>query len=80
MSRVKGAPWDFKVETTSTMVVSHRVDGRPPDPPIEVPPRFNVRIMYTRRLDVQKFGPAKGCPGCQKVTRRTDIVHRGRTQ
>ena len=69
MSRVKGAPWDFKANSGDDIN-----DGGIPervDPPIEIPPRINVRRMYIGRMDVEKYGPTKGCPGCQKVTRGT---------
>ena len=36
-----------------------RADARPPDPPIEIPTRINVRRMYIRRMDVEKCGPTK---------------------
>ena len=51
--------------------IPERVDARPPDPPIEIPPLINVRRMYISRVDVEECGPTKGCPGCQKVTRGT---------
>ena len=51
--------------------IPERVDARPPDPPIEIPPRVNVRRMYIRKVDDEKYGPTKGCPGCQKVRRGT---------
>ena len=68
MSRVKGAPWDFKANARDDINdggTSERVDARPPDPPIEIPPRINVRRMCVRRVDVEKYGPTKGCPDCQ---------------
>ena len=58
MSRVKGAPWDLKANAGDDINdggTLERADARPPDPPVEIPPRINV----------------KGCPGCQKVTRGT---------
>ena len=60
MSKVKGAPWDFKVNAGDDINdgrILERVDARPPDPPIEIPPRINVRRMYIRRVDVEKYGP-----------------------
>ena len=74
MSRVKSAPWDFQANAGDDINdggIPERVDARPPDRAIEIPPRINVRRMYIRRMDVEKYGPTKGCPGCQKVTRRT---------
>ena len=74
MSRVKGAPWDINGNAGDDINdggITERVDARPPDPPIELPPRINVGSMYIRRVNVEKCGPAKWCPGCQKVTRGT---------
>ena len=51
--------------------IPERVDARPPDPPIEIPSRINMRRVYIGRVDVEKYGPEKGCPGCQRVTRRS---------
>ena len=71
--RVKGAQWDFKANAGDDMNdggILERVDPRPPDPPIEIPPRVNVRGMYIRRMDVEKYAPTKACAGCQKVPRR----------
>ena len=62
MSRVKGAPRDFKANARDDINdggIPERVDARPPDPPIEIPPRINVRRMYIRRMDVEKCGPTK---------------------
>ena len=33
-----------------------------PDPVIEIPHRVNVRKMKIRRVDVDMYGPTKGCP------------------
>ena len=74
MNRVKGAPWDFKADAGHDINdggIPERADARPPDPPIDTPPRMNVRRMYIRRMDVEKYGPTKGFPHCQKVTRGT---------
>ena len=60
MSNVEGAQWDFKAnaaDDTNDGGIPERVDARPPDPPIEIPPRINVRRMYIRRVDVEKCGP-----------------------
>ena len=49
VSKVKGALWDFKVNAGDDINdggLLERVDARPPDPPIEIPPRINVRRMY----------------------------------
>ena len=35
------------------MVVFRTVDVRRSDPPIDIPPRINVRRMYTRCVDVE---------------------------
>ena len=53
--------------------IPERTDARPPNPLIEIPSRINVRRMHIRRCDVEKYGPTKGCPGCQKVTRELCI-------
>ena len=68
MSRVQGAPWDFTghARDDNDGGITERVDARPPHSPIEIPFRINVS-----RVDVEKFGPTKRCPGCQKVTRGT---------
>ena len=74
MSRVKGAPWDFKANLGDDVHdggIPDRAGARPPDPPIEIPSRINVRRMYIRRVDVEKYGPTIGCPGCHKVSRGT---------
>ena len=74
VSRVEGEPWDFKAKPGDDVNddgILERADARPPHPPVEIPCRFNVRRMYIRSVHVQKFGPTKGCPGCQKVVRGT---------
>ena len=71
MSRVKGAPWDFKAKAGHDINDAGIPERVEPDPPIEIPPRINVRRMYIRRMDVEKCCPTKGCPGCQKVMRGT---------
>ena len=66
LSKVKGAPWDFKAnagDDTNDGGIPEGVDARPPDPPIEIPPRISVRRMYIRRVDVEKYGPTQGCAG-----------------
>ena len=35
--------------------------------PVDLPPRMRTRRMYIRRMEVEKYGPTRGCPGCQKV-------------
>ena len=30
-----------------------------------------MRRMYIHMMDVEKYGPTKGCPSCKKVTRET---------
>ena len=63
MSRVKGAPWDFKADAGHDINdggIPERADARPPDPPIDIPLRMNVRRMYIRRMDVEKYGPTTG--------------------
>ena len=60
MSKVKGAPWEFKANVGDDINdggIRERVDARPSDLPIEIPPRINVRRMYIRRVDVEKYGP-----------------------
>ena len=70
MSRVKGAPWDFKANAGDDINdggIPEGVDARPPDPPIEIPPRINVRRMdveKARRKGVQDVRKSRGelCP------------------
>ena len=67
-----GAPCDFKANPRDDVNdggIPERADARSPDPPIEIPSRINVRDVYSRRVDVQKDGPTKGCPSCQEVMR-----------
>ena len=40
--------------------IPERADALPPDPPNDIPLRMNVRRMYIRRMDVEKYGPTKG--------------------
>ena len=66
MSKVKGAPWDFKAnagDDTNDGGFPEGVDARPPDPPLEIPPRISVSRKYVRRVDVEKYGPTHGCAG-----------------
>ena len=66
MCKVKGAPLDFKAnagDDANDGGFREGVDARPPDPPIEIPPRINVRRKYVRRVDVEKYGPTQGCAG-----------------
>ena len=45
--------------------------ARPPDPPVERPPRTNVRRVYIRRVDVENYGLGLRCLGCPTVPRRS---------
>ena len=50
MSRVEGAPWDFKANAGDDVDdggMPERVDELPRDPAIGTPSRINVRRMYT---------------------------------
>ena len=52
MSSVKGAPWDFKANVGDDIIdggIPGRVDARPPDQPIEIPPLVNARRIHIRR-------------------------------
>ena len=44
-----------------------RVNARPPDQPIEIPPRINVRRMYIRRMDVECTMRRKGVQAVTKL-------------
>ena len=52
MSRVQGAPWDFKAnfgDDDTDGGIPERAGARPPDPPVEIPSRLSLRRMYTHR-------------------------------
>ena len=49
-------------------VFPERTVSLPRDPPVDLPPRMRTRRTYIRRMEVEKYGPTRGCPGCQKVT------------
>ena len=54
---------------------------RPPDPPVERPPRTNVRRVYIRRVDVENYGLTKGMSGLSNSPEeKCAHVHRGHTQ
>ena len=46
-------------------------DDKDADVPKEVniprPPEDNVRKMRVRKIDIEKYGPTQGCPGCRKL-------------
>ena len=70
VSQVRGTPWDFKSsagEGIEERVIPERTDSLPLDPPVDLPPRLRTRRMYIRRMEVEKYGPTRGCPGCEKV-------------
>ena len=70
MSQVGGTPWDFNSsagEGIEEGVIPQRTDSLLPDPPMDLPPRMRTRRTYIRRVEVGKYGPTRGCPGCQKV-------------
>ena len=47
--------------------IPQRTDSLPLHAPVDLPPRMRTRQMYIRRMEVETYGPARGCPGCQKV-------------
>ena len=57
MSRIIGAPLDFKANAGDDVNDGgnpERADPRPPNPPIDIPSRINVRRMYIGTEDVEK--------------------------
>ena len=70
ISQVWGTPWDFKSsagEGVEAGDIPERTDSLLLDPPVDLPPRMRTRRLFIRRMEVEKYGPTRGCPGCQKV-------------
>ena len=68
--QVRGTPWDFKSsagEGIEEGVIPERTDSLHLDLPVHSLPRMRTMRMYIRRMEVEEYGPTRGCLGCRKV-------------
>ena len=68
VSKVTGASWDF------TANAGEYVRDGSISEPNELPPRIGVRRMHTHKVLVEKYGPTRRCPVCQRSRRKVDLL------